>query len=168
MAANKRTAAQRLEDYGLIASLARRGKTQKQIAAELSKGRKYKLTQQQISEDMAKLQDVWKESAAVDIDSEKGKLKAMLEDLIAIAYDAWDRSKTDAVKEVEGYSKTQGNYHHTTTEHQVGDPRFLSELRALSDQYAKLFGLTAPENLNVTMNKPVEIIEVNKPAPDPE
>lgn len=143
MAPRKRTQAQALEDYPIIAALTLRGDTQTEIAEKISSMRDYTITQQTISNDMKSLEKIWKESAAVDIDVEKGKLKAYYEHLISEAYKAWERSQQDAVKTREGENE-KGSYSYTDREPQVGDARFLAEIRALLDQYEDLFGIKAP------------------------
>jgi hypothetical protein len=149
MAKPKRSPAQALEDYPVIERLALRGLTQKEIAKELSKIRPYSLTQQTISSDMVKLRELWKESSVIDIDVEKGKLKAHYEYLIAEAQKAWERSQKNAVTVTEAETE-KGTFITTKTEGQVGDSRFLAEIRALRAEYKNLFGLDAPRKNEVT------------------
>lgn len=162
MAKPKRTQAQAIEDYPEIERLSLQGLTQKEIAKELSKKRPYTLTQQTISNDMVRLREIWKESAAVDIETEKGKLKAHYEYLIAEAQKAWERSQQDAVTEIEAETE-KGTFTTIKREGQAGDPRFLAEIRALRAEYKALFGLDAPKRSELTgaggapLNPPAEI-----------
>lgn len=153
MAKPKRTEKQALDDYPVISALRGMGKNQTEIAVFLSEVRPYKLTQQTISNDIKKLEKFWEQNAVVKIDQEKGKLKTYYEYMIMEAHKAWERSQEDAVKEREGYNKTQGAYNYTDTEPQVGDPRFMGEIRALMADYAELFGLKpAKETPTVEVN----------------
>lgn len=159
MARPKRSATQALDDYVEIAKMVHRGGlTQKEIAKELSKKRPYTLTQQTISNDIAKLNELWKESAAVDIDTEKGKLKSHYEYLISEAYKAWDRSQQDAETIIEAETK-DGTFTTTKREGQTGDSKFLAEIRALLAEYKALFGLDAPRKIAPTNP------DGNEPAP---
>ena len=149
MARPKRSPAQTLEDYPEIERLALRGLTQKEIAKELSSKRTYSVTQQTISNDMVKLRQMWKESSVIDIDSEKGKLKAHYEYLISEAQKAWERSQQDAVTFTES-DTPKGTISTTETKGQVGDGKFIGEIRALLAEYKNLFGLDAPRRQELT------------------
>lgn len=159
---NKRNEAQKLEDMVLIEILTHRGNNQTEIANAINEKRAkeekpYKLSQQQVSYDMAALKEMWKTSAIIDIDTEKGRVKSHLELLMKEAHSAWLRSQEDAVVHTEGFGPL-GSTSQTRTEGQVGDARFIGEIRAILKQYADLFGIEAPKRSELTGKNGKELI----------
>lgn len=161
---NKRTLAQKQDDYAEMAELSHRGLTHAQIAKILSAKRPYTISRSQIQYDAKKLDDIWKANSAIDVDIEKGKLKAHYESLIAELYVLYDESKKDKIitstnasivggtikdGKMDGGAIRERNISERK-EKQSGDPKIITEIRNILAEYKSLFGLDAPKRAEIT------------------
>lgn len=89
---HKRNATEVEADRALVAKLYLQGKTQAEIAEELSSIRTYTLTQQTISDDLKALVKEWRKQRFDDIDELKGEEISRLNRVEAEAWSAWFRS----------------------------------------------------------------------------
>lgn len=154
MARPKRTSGERLADLPLIESLSLRGYNQKEIADYIAANRRYSITRQMVSYDLIDIQAKWEQEAGVNIKMERGKIKRHLELLIKTASDAWQSSiRTDVETIQEGVmlngQPTGAIKEIKKIKDEIGDPRFLAELRALVKQYTDLFGLDEVKRLDI-------------------
>jgi transcriptional regulator with XRE-family HTH domain len=144
----KRKPLEKIRDRTRISEMYLRGLHQAEIAHELG------VSQMTISRELKILSQDFINSANVNIAEEKGKIKAHLELLIRISHDAWKRSiRVNIVKQKKAQmigGQVTGQEVSERNEDEVGDPRFLAELRALVKQYTDLFGLDAVKKLDLT------------------
>lgn len=164
--ANKRTPFQIERDRLEIAQMYLRGKTQHEIATALvSPERGYILSQQMISYDLRAVQVQWQKSTLVNIDEIKGRELARVDTLELEYWEAWERSKLNAEvritrqrgkrakddkaipEEVERTERTEGR---------TGNPAFLNGVQWCIEQRCKIFGLYAPEKINLDWRKEAE------------
>jgi hypothetical protein len=126
-----------------VAAMYLQGKNQYEIAALLH------LTQQQISLDLQYCNRQWQAAQLEATEARKAQQLAELALLRREAWAAWVRSQ--APKEITATEATEGG---TTTrkasvrkEEQVGDPRFLAEIRGVIETEAKIAGTFAPTHI---------------------
>jgi len=142
-----------------------RGDLQADIAAEL------KLSQSTVSNDLATLQNEWRQSSLIDINDRKAYELARVDDLEREYWSAWKRSQEDAeirivVKkgvdvEKEGKTKSRITPIKDTkrTEGQSGNPAFLRGIEWCINKRCELLGLDAPKKIaptNPAGDKPFE------------
>jgi hypothetical protein len=152
MPANKRTKFQVEADRRRVASMYLKGRTQAEIARELE------LSQQQISYDLKIIQQQWREQTALDLDEEKGKVLAKINQLERDYWLAWEESCED--KQVKESQSTQGgNLRQGQTratlkrESATGNPAFLAGVQWCIERRCKLLGLDAPEKREHTVRE---------------
>jgi predicted transcriptional regulator len=164
MATNKRTPIERESDLVKIAGLYFQGKTQADIAKELT------ITQQQVSYDLKSLQTRWVEAGKELIDAAKGRELAKIDNLEREYWQAYKLSQKEfrsvsakrnriAVPEVEN-GKTVTKTGKITElnvkrENRVGDARYLSGVAWCIERRCKLLGLDAP----IKTDNKVEILD---------
>jgi hypothetical protein len=127
--------------------LAVQGSTQRQIAVELG------VSQAAVSKILRRVEV----RAFHELTTIRGRQKARytlrLEHLYAEAMSAWERSKADTTRRRQ--RKTQGGAQGDATvaelvvENQHGDPRYLEEGRKALADFSKLWGLDAPQKVDV-------------------
>ena len=124
------------------------GWSQQQIAADLG------VSQAAVSKILRRVEErVLRELTAV-IERQKVRHTLRLEHLFAEAMRAWDQSKSDSTRRRQ--RKTQsapgdpgGSIAEIVVENQHGDPRYLDEGRKALADLRKLWGLDAPQKLDV-------------------
>lgn len=128
------------------ADVARRylqGQTQGQIAADLG------VHQSQVTRDLKTLRQRWQEQAADQTGRWIAQELARLAALEAEAWAAWQRSRQNAVKEIEETTE-DGFRQRKETTGQAGDPRFLDQVQKCVQQRRDLLGLDAPKRTELS------------------
>lgn len=150
MAAPKRTRFQIEQDRQQIADWYLQGLTQAIIAerinADLARG--YTLTQQTISNDIRRIQELWQKSALRDFDEMKAQELAKIDRLEREYWRAWERSCEDAETTRQEGSKDDAGKAGIdkivkTAKGQSGDPRFLQGVMTCIDRRCKILGIDA-------------------------
>ena len=124
------------------------GWSQHQIAADLA------VSQAAVSKILRRVEErVLRELTAV-IERQKVRHTMRLEHLFAEAMRAWDQSKSDSTrrrqrKTQSGSGDPGGSIAEIVVENQHGDPRYLDEGRKALADLRKLWGLDAPQKVNV-------------------
>lgn len=139
--ANSRSKIQRERDLELTAELYLKGWTQRRIAERIG------VSRQQITYDLRKLYDLWRESAVRNFDEHRARELAAVTHLEATYWAAWEKSEA---RSVEG--KTAD-----------GDPRYLQGVERCIERRCKLLGLDAPDKIEI-QDKTLEVI----PPPPPD
>lgn len=157
---------QRHERRRKVATLYLQGKTQWDIA------RFVKVSQGTISNDLAAIRKDWLASTLRDFDAKKAEELAKLDNLEAVAWEAWSRSCRDAETTHQrteeglrlgppksGKGKSKGKekarlilirrIQEKTTKQQVGDPRFLERVAWCVETRLKILGVLKPNQTNV-------------------
>ena len=128
--------------------LSTQGWTQPQIAMELH------ITQPAVSKILRRVEErALREQMAV-VGRQKARHTLRLEHLYAEAIRAWERSKVDTTRRRQ--RRTQGTNGDATmaelvVENEHGDPRYLEEARKALADATKLWGLDAPQKIDVTV-----------------
>lgn len=124
----KRTPFERERDLERVTALYLRGKTLREIAAELGG-----LSHSTVRDDVERVKARWRESALVNVDEAMNRELARLDLVEAEYWKGWDRSFEND---------------------KPGDPSFLGGvLRCLAER-ARIFGLYAPEKSSVELRRP--------------
>lgn len=151
MAAAKRTHFQIERDRQHIADWYLQGLTQAVIAERINTDpeREYTLTQQTISNDIRRLQELWLKSSVRDFDEIKAKELAKIDRLEREYWRGWERSCEDAeTVRQEGSKDDEGqpgvDKIVKTAKGQAGDPRFLAGVERCIERRCKIFGIDAP------------------------
>ena len=124
------------------------GLSQRQIAAEEG------ITQSAVSKILQRLEARVLEELVARIEREKARQTLRLDHLYRESLQAWQASKADATRRVQkktqpGAGTTSATVAQLVIETQHGDPRYLEVARkALADQ-RRLWGLDAPQKLDV-------------------
>ena len=121
MPAKKRTPIQIEDDRRETASLYLQGKTQQAIAERLG------MTRQMVGYDLKAIQRRWRQDTARDLDEDKAKELAKLDELERTHWQAWEDSLERA-----------GQY---------GNPAYLRGVIDCIDRRCKLLGLDSPQKL---------------------
>jgi PBSX family phage terminase large subunit len=156
MAKKKRTEPQRLLDLPVIEALSIKGWLQKDIVDHLNEIRPYKLTQQQVSYDIAQIRERWVEAATQEILESRGRVLATLRVQQEEAWRGWVRS-TEPIKVTQKRitEGPQGTTKEMTerTEEGKWDKGFLDVVTANLKSYRDILGMDAPkqENIDVMM-----------------
>lgn len=170
--ANKRTPAQRSMDLAQIARWHRRGKTPQQMTDLLAAERPYRISRRQLANDLAKLDAQWLAEAATTIDSWKRKELAGLQDQENEAWEAWEKSKLDAIRKAatdESGGEGKGKQKRAvTTEGQCGDATYMRLILDIRDRRAKLLGLDAPSKTELSGTVGRVVFEIPDNGRDPD
>lgn len=161
----KRTPTEREESLAVIAKLDRRGYSQPQISKVVG------VSQQQVCNDLKQIRKRYRDSQVDERIAKVEDAVARLEAVIQEAWEAWDRSKEDAVKEVteelpgepapngEGSVKVAGKMT-KTVEGRLPHEKYLViikdaevEICKLRELYPAKDALSVNVNTNVTMMK---------------
>ena len=150
MAAPKRSRLQREKDLTEISRLYLAGKVQAEIADML------KVSQQQVSYDLAILRGRWQRAANTNIGELKARELAKVDRLELEYWDAWQRS-LEADKTIKTKGKVQqvdDNTHfireqpaEQTAHTDSGDPRYLQGVQWCIERRCKILGIDAPEKV---------------------
>ncbi len=131
-----------------IQDLAVQGWSQAQIATELG------LSQPAVSKSLRRTETHALRELAASVERQKARQTLRLEHVFAESMGAWEQSKTDATrrrqrKTQSGVGGADATVAELVVENQHGDPRYLEEARkALADQ-RKLWGLDAPQKVDL-------------------
>lgn len=126
----------------------RGGLSQRKIA------KRFKITQQQISLDLAAVRDHWRKAMGEEFDALKVEQLLKLDMLEAEAMRGWRRSLRNAERtraKVSGASGEERSEREKTEEGQSGDARFLTEARNCIADRRKMLGMDAPAKIAPTM-----------------
>ena len=114
----------------------------------------------QISQDLKKLSQAWKQSAIIDMDEIKQKELSKVDLVEKNAWEAWHRScdvKTKKSMKKKGSStklgKALGNEEKEqsfTEEQQIGDPRFLEQIMKCVAKREEILGYGAAKKVDLT------------------
>ena len=152
--AGKRTPRERERDLAITEKLWVHGSTLKDISRQVCDGQRYTLTTMTISNDVAEILNRWRKTLEKDIGELKAAELARLNRLENAAWIAWERSREDAVKHIEG-TRTGGKDGDLTTdqtirEPQCGDPRYLERVQWCINKRCQILGLDAPTKIAPT------------------
>lgn len=145
MSEKKRTPTERESDLQKIAALYLKGKTQADIAADLT------VTQQQVSYDLKEIHKRWRESTLVNMNEAKHRELARIDQLEITYWDAWQRSIGEKTKtkteKMAGESSTKASIE---KEMMVGNPAFLTGVLSCIEQRCKIFGIYEATKIAIT------------------
>lgn len=149
-----RTKAQVEIDLALMARLSLEGKTHRQIALLITERGPYAFSHSQVTRDMKKVVGRWKAESISDIDQLKQRELKGLEHQESECWDAWNKSKQDAVtksaKKTRPSAGTSKEEVATKQEAQCGDPAFQRLILDIREKRAKILGLNAPEKAELS------------------
>jgi transcriptional regulator with XRE-family HTH domain len=128
------------------------GWSQHQIAADLG------LSQAGVSRILRRIETRLVREFAAMVERQKARHTLRLEYLFKEAVDAWDRSKTDTTRRRQRKTESaQGGPGATiaeiVVENQHGDPRYLDEARKALADHRKLWGLDAPQKVDLRASR---------------
>lgn len=157
----KRTRFQIENDRQFISDLYLQGLTQDKIAKRINADpeREYTLTQQTISNDIRRLQELWLKSSLRDFNEMKAQELAKVDRLEREYWRGWESSQEDAETiRQEGSKDDDGqagiNKIVKTAKDQAGDPRFLQGVERCIERRCKILGIDAwQKSLNLDMSK---------------
>ena len=144
MAAPKRTKFQIEDERREIASLYLQGKTQQAIAERLD------LSRQQIGYDLKAIQRRWREDTARDLDTDKSRELAKIDELERTYWQAWEDSLEQVTTETSSLVNSAKDSRNRATirrEDKQGNPAYLRGVMECIDRRCKLLGLDSPQKL---------------------
>ncbi len=149
MAANKRTRIQIEDDRREIASLYLQGKTQQAIAERLS------MTRQMVGYDLKAIQRRLREDTSRNLDEDKARELAKLDELERTHWQAWEDSLEQVTTESSARTTSdRGEGEGSITEQAAirregkqGNPAYLRGVMECIDRRCKLLGLDSPQKL---------------------
>ena len=152
----KRTDAQRERDMAEIARRYLRGETQAQIARAVG------ITQQQVSYDLKRIRQKWKEETVFDFEEAIIEQLKRIDALESEYWQQYERSKLGRTKEIvaitgkrrPGDKKDEAPQPDRVTKTNItedtpGDPRYLAGVQWCIQERSKLLGLYAPQEINL-------------------
>jgi hypothetical protein len=121
------------------------GHLQAEIAAHLS------VSQQQISYDLARIRDQWRESALIDFNEAKNRELERIDLLEREYWEQWEKSKEGGVK-TKGQKKIGGEVVETTVQAEsgLGDVKYLQGVQWCIERRCKILGVDAPSKAELT------------------
>lgn len=140
MAAPTRTEDQRERDLEEIARLYLQGWSQRKIGEQL------KISQQQVSYDLAEIRRRWLESSIRSFDEAKSRELAKIDHLEQQAWEGWNRTigiKKKTSTKVGVNAKGPVDEETETLEELAGDPRFLQVVDTCIQRRCKILGIDA-------------------------
>lgn len=159
---------QREADRVFIESLMIQGHSYRAIAVKLGEVRPYSITSTTVRTDGLAIRAEWKAQRLSMMDNHVEAELVKLDKIESEAWDAWERSKRDAVRkkverETTGKGKRKGEKvkQSATTEGRDGDPRYLAIIADVSRRRAALLGLDAPTRV-------ASVTPDGDPAPTPQ
>ena len=142
MAAKKRTKIQLEDDRREIASLYLQGKTQQTIADRLG------MTRQMVGYDLKVVQRRWREDTSRNLDEDKARELAKLDELERTHWQAWEDSLEQVTRLTAGTTTSGGGgvtqRQALQREDKQGNPAYLRGIMDCIDRRCKLLGLDAP------------------------
>jgi hypothetical protein len=142
-----RSKEQILKDRAEIASCYLQGWTQANIAAKVG------LSRQQIGYDLEAIRQEWLQSSLAHFDKKKAEELARIDNLERVAWESFQDSKrvqqTTLSEQVTG-DKGERNKASIRKVDQVGDPRFLAEVRWCIQKRCDIIGLDHPKKVAPT------------------
>lgn len=146
----------RIERRVEVTNLYRRGLTMREIAETLG------ISVSTVCADVKAARSRWKEQYAADYDALKSEQLAKLDEVERAAWEGWDRSLRNAVKETIK-DTPDGIMESVTTEGQAGDPRFLKVIESVIAKRCRILGLDAPHKIEIesTVTKTIEVVIEN-------
>jgi predicted transcriptional regulator len=128
--------------------LATLGWSQHQIAADLG------ISQAAVSKSLKRIELRVLRDLTETVERQKARQTLRLEHLFAEAMAAWEQSKTDSTRRRQrktqaGTGGTGATVAEIVTENQHGDPRYLDEARKALADHRKIWGLDAPQKVDV-------------------
>jgi len=131
-----------------VLELATLGWSQHQIAADLG------VTQAAVSRILARVERRLLRELAETVERQKVRQTVRLEHLFAEAVRAWDASKADATRRRQRKTQTSAggagaSIAEIVVENSHGDPRYLTEARQALADTRKLWGLDAPQKVDL-------------------
>jgi hypothetical protein len=146
LAGPKRTPTQRENDLERIAALYLKGKRQTDIASELG------IVQSQVSYDLKEIHKRWRESALVDMNEAKHRELAKIDELERTYWDAWQRSCGEKTKtKTEKVGREGATKASVEKDQMLGNPAYLTGVQWCIERRCKIFGIDAPDKLDVRM-----------------
>lgn len=143
-----------------IARLCLRGYSQTQIAERVG------ISQSQVSRDLKVIEERWKTSAVLDMNTAKTVELQRINFLETQYWEGWDRSQQKDAKESKARRvKKAGNADEEATmktETQVGDPRFLDGVLKTSAARRELLGLDATSKDDQTKSLGPTVVILDK------
>lgn len=142
MPAHKRTPFQIENDRQKVTSLYIRGKTQADIAQEIG------VSREQIAYDLKVIQQRWRQDTARDLDADKARELAKIDELERTYWQAWESSlaekTTTSAKRIG--AGADGVVTETTLKRELrdGNPAFLEGVLKCIERRSRLLGLDAP------------------------
>lgn len=170
MADIKRNKEQRQRDLELIRLWRMDGLTQSAIADKLNARPEvdYEITQQQVSKDCKKLEELWQEKTAKDMDMLKAREDEYLEFLYGKAMREFSSSQ-QRYEEVKTKQKlAQGERPNNrpdeiqqTRKDRIGDVRFLQLAKDIRSDIRALWGIDSPQRIDMdaTLRNPADLTE---------
>ena len=135
------------------------GWSQRQIAAELE------ISQPAVSKILHRVEDRVSQDVPAAVERQKVRQTLRLEHLYTESVRAWEQSKADTTRrrqrKTTGPDQAGTTVAELVTEHQHGDPRFLEQSRRVLADLRALWGLDAPQKVDVraTRNPYAELSE---------
>jgi transcriptional regulator with XRE-family HTH domain len=128
--------------------LATLGWSQHQIAADLG------ISQAAVSKILKRIELRLLQDMTETVERQKARQTVRLEYLFAEAMGAWEHSKTDSTRRRQrktqaGTGGAGATVAEIVTENQHGDPRYLDEARKALADHRKIWGLDAPQKVDV-------------------
>lgn len=148
--AKPRSESQRQRDRLKVSALYLQGKTQWEISEIVG------IAQGTVSNDLKAIQKKWIASSLVNIDKVKAEDLAKIDQLEREAWEAWEKSKADKTiksKKQSNISDGERTELSIRTENMHGDPRYWQGIQWCIEKRIKIFGLDAPEKLEIFENK---------------
>jgi hypothetical protein len=129
--------------------LATLGWSQHQIAADLG------ISQAAVSKTLKRVELRLLRELSETVDRQKARQTVRLELLFAEALRAWTESKADSTRrrQRKGEGGTATNIAELTVENSHGDPRYLGEARQALADARKLWGLDAPQKVDLRASR---------------
>ncbi|HCR17483.1 MAG TPA: hypothetical protein DIU35_08370 [Candidatus Latescibacteria bacterium] len=153
-----RNKSEREAHLNLVAQGIRDGKTMRQQMRELDR------SMYAIQYDRAQLKMRWAKENNQHIQMEKFDQLEKLNRIEEEAWEAWDRSVGETVKQTRRVTQKAGAQTQIVSEETVtlaGDPRFLEQVNKVVVQRRAILGLDAPKEVNVESNNTTVNVEAN-------
>lgn len=164
---NKRRNQMRLARLEIVGRLYKRGKSYRQIQAEVMARLgipHYSLST--VSQDIKTLLEEWRENRIADIDEAVQLELERIDDAVAELWSQWEKSKEDGVRKSRrrraskaGEGQQNGNAVEERSESDVvglGNPAYIAEIRQQLMERRKMLGLYSPEK-TVVRNETVQM-----------
>jgi len=156
----KRSEQEHLRDLDRTAHLYLRGYSHQQIADIVSGERQYTISRQQISKDIAKIRQMWIDSASLAYEEAIGRELAKIDELERAAWDAFERSMGDKKIELKEVVKNKGGGMPdaekmralTKTSSEKGATEYLKIIQWCIDKRVELLGIQTSSSASLTIN----------------